>query len=115
LPHTLQKENRWTTFKPPAAGQSSRYRGLTLHRRSHQMSGPFSLTEMSVILRRVPKAVWPRTIRDESIVLDEKRSNGSIRTAYAFAVVHHSGVKAMTRLRVTVRSLDSAEACCHLA
>ncbi|RDE07571.1 alpha/beta fold hydrolase, partial [Pelagibacterium lacus] len=26
---------RWTTFKPPAAGQSSRYRGLILHRRSH--------------------------------------------------------------------------------
>ncbi|WP_210206252.1 hypothetical protein, partial [Pelagibacterium lacus] len=25
---------RWTTFKPPAAGQSSRYRGLILHRRS---------------------------------------------------------------------------------
>jgi len=32
----LQKENRWTTFKPPAAGQSSRYRGLILHRRSHE-------------------------------------------------------------------------------
>ena len=67
-----------------------------------QMSGPLSLTEMSVFLRRVPNAVWPRTIQDESIVLDEKRSNGSIRTAYAFAVVHHSGVKATTRLPETV-------------
>lgn len=38
-PRTLlpssQKENRWTTFTPPAAGLSRRYRGRILHRRSH--------------------------------------------------------------------------------
>lgn len=42
LLHTLQKENRWPTFTPPEAGQSRRYRGLILHRRSHllpQMGG----------------------------------------------------------------------------
>ena len=31
----MQKENRWTTFAPPAAGLSRRYRGRILHRRSH--------------------------------------------------------------------------------
>ena len=33
----MQKENRWPTFTPPAAGQSRRYRGLILHRRSQSM------------------------------------------------------------------------------
>ena len=31
----MQKRNRWPTFTPPEAGQSRRYRGLILHRRSH--------------------------------------------------------------------------------
>ncbi|MBU2388222.1 MAG: hypothetical protein KKC57_09680, partial [Alphaproteobacteria bacterium] len=39
LLHTSQKENRWPTFTPPEAGQSRRYRGLILHRRSQ--AGPF--------------------------------------------------------------------------
>src|SRR5690606_26135959 len=34
LLRSVQKENRWTTFTPPAAGLSRRYRGRILHRRS---------------------------------------------------------------------------------
>src|SRR5690606_24653382 len=30
--------NRWTTFTPPAAGLSRRYRGRILHRRSHGLN-----------------------------------------------------------------------------
>ncbi|MEP3332394.1 SAVED domain-containing protein, partial [Sedimentitalea sp.] len=38
LPPSLRqkKGQRWTTFTPPAAGSSRRYRGRLSHRRSHQ-------------------------------------------------------------------------------
>src|SRR5690606_29496381 len=35
LPAPSRKGKKWTTFATPAAGQSSRYRGLVFHRRSH--------------------------------------------------------------------------------
>ncbi|RDE07746.1 aminotransferase class IV, partial [Pelagibacterium lacus] len=43
---------RWTTFKPPAAGQSSRYRGLILHRRSQASSSAFIVTQDGVLVTR---------------------------------------------------------------
>src|SRR5690606_15804697 len=35
-PCATQKREKWTTFTPPAAGLSRRYRGRLSHRRSHQ-------------------------------------------------------------------------------
>jgi hypothetical protein len=40
-----QKENRWTTFTPPAAGLSRRYRGRFLHRRSQKKAKKGELPE----------------------------------------------------------------------
>ncbi|MDY7099453.1 MAG: hypothetical protein SXU28_15065, partial [Pseudomonadota bacterium] len=36
LPAKLAKKEKWTTFAPPAATLRRRYRGLILHRRSHE-------------------------------------------------------------------------------
>jgi hypothetical protein len=33
-----QEGKKWTTFTPPAAGSSRRYRGRLLHRRSHSVA-----------------------------------------------------------------------------
>ena len=73
LLRSLQKENRWPDFTPPADGLFRRFRGRLLHHRSHHIPAPknHALQRPTKQLDRLQDAIAASKRRLRDLVLSQ--------------------------------------------